>query len=237
MNVYERDFFVDYVSIGTDGVLSDYGFFKIFQEIGCYQSDSFGFGVNDTPNTGLAWVILDWKIKIFSRPKWNDKLHVITWPSGIDHIHFLRDYEILDMAGNRVAIASSRWILYNIFEKKIFKLSSQFCEKFSIDKVSIFDTPFLKLNVPSEFDSCFEYRVLKRDIDTNMHLNNLNYILLAHEVLPEDTVYSNIEVMYKKQCLLWEDIACLYKKVSENEHLVCVKSKDLQQLHCVIRFR
>ncbi len=41
-------------------------------------------------------MLLYWKIKIYSRPKWNTKLIVKTWPRKIEKVSSWRDFEVYD---------------------------------------------------------------------------------------------------------------------------------------------
>ena len=43
--------------------------------------------------------------------------------------------------------------------------------------------------------------------------------------------------MYKKQCLLGDEIVCFYTKVTDNEHIVTIKSKDLKVLHAIVKLK
>ena len=237
MNVYEQNFIVEYIDVDHSGMLSNWGFFKVLQEIGCLHADELGFGFTNSSKTGLAWVLLDWKLQIFKRPHWKDEILVRTWPSRIHSIRCNRDYEIFDKSGNRLAIATSEWVLFNLNKRSVSKLTPEVTASFTPVPNFVFDTPIEKLLEPESVDSSFEYTVLKRDIDSNEHMNNLNYILLANEFLPNTSSFSRIDVMYKKQCLVGNKIMCLYKKVSEDEHVVTIKSEDLKELHAIIKFR
>ena len=92
--MFEHDFFVQYDDIDENNCLSDNGFFKILQEIGCLHAGVCGYGLNEVCSTHVAWIVLDWKLKIFKKPSWNAKLHVKTWPSAIDYVCCFRDFEI-----------------------------------------------------------------------------------------------------------------------------------------------
>ena len=239
MNLYECDFLVDYVDVDKNGKISDWGFFKHLQEIGCLHADCLGYGLNDTFKTGLAWVLLDWKLQIFKRPVWKDKIHIRTWPSKTELACNFRDYEIYDETGNKLAIATSRWVLYDLNKRHIVKLTPDIVERFAPCGISVFDSEIEKLPEPEDMDVTFEYTVLRRDIDSNSHVNNLNYINFAKEALPEDVYaidFSSIDVMYKKQCLVGSQIVGLYKKVSDDEHVVVIRSKDLTDLHAIVKF-
>lgn len=241
MNLYECDFVVDYVDIDTHGIISDCGFFKHLQEIGCLHAEKLGYGLNTSLKTGLAWVLLDWKLQVFKRPGWRARLHVRTWPAKTEHACNFRDYEIFDESGEKLAIATSRWVLYDLHKKRIVKITPDVVERFAPCGISVFDTGIEKLQEPEGAVVSFEYRVLRRDIDSNGHVNNLNYINFAKEALPDEVYnlahFSSIEVMYKKQCLVGSEIVGLYKEASKGEHVIAIKSKDLKDLHAIVRFK
>jgi len=239
--MFERDFTIEYVDIDSNNHLSDYGFFKLLQEIGCLHADSCGLGLKDTLRTRLAWIILDWKLKVFSRPCWNTKLHIKTWPSKIDAVCCFRDFEITDEVGNRIAIATSKWVLLNIDTHRISKITPEIKDAFCPISESVFETEIEKLKEPDFYESDFQYTILRRDIDTNKHLNNLNYVTLAKQALPEEvfenTEFNSVEVMFKLQCVLGDTVLFRYHKVSNNNHVVAIKSADNSVLHAIVRFR
>ena len=241
MNLYECDFVVDYVDVDVHGIISDWGFFKHLQEIGCLHAEKLGYGVNNSLKTGLAWILLDWKMQIFKRPSWRDKIHVRTWPSKTELACTFRDYEIFDGEGTKLAVATSRWVLYDLNNRRIVKITPDVIERFAPCGISVFATEIEKLHEPEDAAITFEYRVLRRDIDSNGHVNNLNYINFAKEALPEEVYnmaqFSSIEVMYKKQCLVGSEIVGLYKEVAPGEYVVAIRSKDLKDLHAIVRFR
>lgn len=234
--MFQYDFTIQYVDIDSTAKLSDYGLLKYLQEIACLHADFKGFGLKDTPTNRLAWIILNWKIEVFSRPLWNTTIHINTWASKIDNISCHRDFEVLDSHGNRLAIASSRWVLLNIDSHHISKITPDIRSAFEPILPSVFNSDFEKIEEPNTFDNIFEYTILKRDIDTNEHLNNLNYIMLAKEALPKNADFSKFEVIYKHQCILGDKIKFMCKK--ENDaYVVAVKNLDTDMLHAMIKFK
>lgn len=82
-----------------------------------------------------------------------------------------------------------------------------------------------------------KYKILRSDIDMNKHVHNLYYLDFAYETLPEDIYKSgelnNMEIMYKKQIKLGDNVICLYTKEDE-KNIVTIKSEDDSILHTVI---
>ena len=232
--MFEYDFKVQYVDIDSSGFLSEYGLLKNLQEIACLHADSRGFGLNDTQNNRLAWVILSWKIDFISRPLWNTSIHIKTWASNIDNVSCERDFEVTDENGNKVAIATSKWVLINIDTHHISKITSEIRQAFEPTASSVFEGELNKLESPESFDYCFKYTILRRDIDTNQHLNNLNYIMLAKETLPELIDFNHIEVLYKHQCLLGDKMVFLCKKY-DNCYIISIKCEDDDVVHAIVK--
>ena len=238
--MFESDFFIQYVDIDYKNELSDYGIIKHLQEIACLHADKCKLGLNDTKSTRLAWIILDWKIKIFYRPGWNTKINIKTWISKVDTACCYRDFKITDENGTIIAMASSRWVLLNIDLHRISKMPNElFAAAEPINK-TIFDDVTEKFQEPETFENVFDYTVLRRDIDTNNHLNNLNYVVLAKQALPENIylneTFSQIQVSYKHQCLLNDKLSFCYYKSAQKEHIVFVKNKLTNITNAIVKF-
>jgi medium-chain acyl-[acyl-carrier-protein] hydrolase len=240
MNVYNQEFLIQYADIDPKNRLSIYGFFKYLQEIACIHAETLGYGLNSAPRTGFVWILLDWKVKILDYPKWNEKILVKTWPSKADLISCYRDFEIYNEKNELIAYATSKWILFDISKKRISKVTPEVRNVFSPIEKRVFENEIEKLEEPAEYESSSTYTISRRDIDTNGHVNNLNYIHFALDALPEN-IYENqkfnhIEIMYKKQCLLGDTICSLYTS-GKDESIVTIKSKDFSKLHAIVRFK
>ena len=86
--------------------LSLKGLLKYLVQAASKHSDLVGYGLDDIPRTHLAWILLNWKVKIYNYPKTGDYLHIKTWASSYSKLYCFRDYEVLDNAGTPVAIGS-----------------------------------------------------------------------------------------------------------------------------------
>ena len=62
--------------------------------------------------------------------------------------------------------------------------------------------------MPEEYDNSFEYKIMKRDLDANHHVNNLSYLSIASEVVPNDVIdnATTLNIVFIllliKQCIL-----------------------------------
>ena len=240
MSVFCYDYIVKYFDIGKNNKLTLKSLVAIMQEAAGSHSDVAGFGLNDIPKTNFTWLLLNWKVKMFSHPKVNENLTIKTWPRALEKFYCYRDFEVYDSKQNKIAIASSKWVAVNLSTKKIMKVSPQIIDAYGGNfKKSVFDNPFeQKLTVPKNSNLNFEYKIQRRDIDTNGHVNNSYYIDFALEALDEECYnkneFDNLEIAYKKEIKYKEKINCYYS-MENNEHIITIKNNDNSIIHAIVK--
>ena len=238
-NIFSNKFTINFCDVGENNQITNKGILRLMQELAGQHSDSVGIGLNDTPNTGLAWIILNWKLKVFSRPKWNEELTLTTWTKCEKNLFCYRDLKMCDEKDNIIAVAKSKWILFDINKKSISRVSKEVQEKFPDSDESVFSEKMNeKLKEPENSEFVYEYKIQKRDIDTNHHVNNLNYIDYAYEALPDDfsssNDFSNVEIMYKHESKLGEIISIFISISSENDYIITIKDQERKNVHAII---
>ena len=234
MDLCSADFTITLPEVGESNRLTNKGFLTILQEAACIHSKYLGVSVTTSQENGLAWVLLNWKLKVFSRPKWNDNIKVNTWCRKISHMFFYRDFEVFDENNNLIAIATTKWVLFDLNTNSISKDFEKVKKNYSCVDKSVFSENFSeRLLVPENETFVKEYTVLKRDIDTNHHVNNLNYLDFAFEVVDVND-FNNVEIMYKHEAKLGETLNLFYSKI-DNSTYITIKSIDNSKVHCVIK--
>lgn len=234
----EQEFKVGIKDIGINNKMTNIALLSILEEIGCYHSDLAGFGINDIERTGKAWLLMDWKLRVFDRPKYGDKLIAKTWarPIGRNNYYTYRDFEIYNET-KKIAIASSKWVLFDVDLKKIVKITDEIYSKYQPQNSKAFEEDITKMKVVEDLTTKTIYKVQRADIDINKHMHNLNYLQVAYEVLPEEVFFdiesNNVKIMYKHQIILGSKINCYYTK-NDNKHIVTLKSEDDKILHAVV---
>lgn len=239
MEVYSREERVKYLDVDKNNKLTNKAIINYMQDIAICHADSLGNGLNNEAETHTAWLLLNWKIKVFDRPKCEDKLRVNTWPRIMEKCTSWRDFEIYN-EDKLVAIATSKWILVNVENQRIMRITPELKEKYGTNEKSVFNKEDIveKLVEPDGLKLAYEDIIGRTKIDTNNHLNNLYYLDYAIESLPEEVyennTFNNIEIMYKKEIKYKDKVKCLYK-CEKNEHVVVIKSEDLNTLHAIIK--
>ena len=240
MDIFTKKFDITFSDVDINNKLSNKGILRIMQEIAGLHSSSLGYGLNDSDKTGYAWLLLNWKLRVFSRPKWESTLTVKTWSKSMNPLFAYRDVEILDSNNNLVAVGSSKWILFDINKKSLIKIPTEVKESFpNVDK-SVFEEKFVeKLKEPENSNFVYEYSIQRRDIDTNHHVNNLNYLDYAYEALPQDVFaninLSNVEIMYKHEAKLGDKISVFYSHTENDEYIITIKNNEQKNLHAIVK--
>ena len=241
MSVFEYKAKVEYPDLDINKKMGIRGFLKIMQEVAGMHSSIAGYGINDIERTGVTWVIINWKLKINDFPKCNEILNVKTWPRTFGKISSYRDFEVYNEEDKLIAIATSKWILVDANTHGIKKISEELINAYNGTTTrNIFDERLEeKLTEPNDGELLFEYKIQRRDLDTNRHVNNLNYVDFAINTLPEEVynknTFSNIEIMYKKELKLNDEIQCFYSREGE-KHIIVIKDKNNDNcLHAIVK--
>ncbi len=240
MAIYTYDYKIRYTDIGADNKITLKALVAALQQAAVSHSAQAGYGLNDIEKTHLAWLLLDWKVQVISYPHSDEIISVKTWPRSFDKLYSYRDFEVFDEKNNLVAIASSKWFAIDPEKKKVRKLTSEVSEAYGEPFAKcVFKEPFEeKISVPENLSLDFNYIIQRRDIDTNGHVNNLNYIDFALETLSEDIYNSsdfhNLEIIYKKEIKPHEKINCYYS-FENNKHVVTIKNEDNTIVHAIVK--
>lgn len=238
MGVYSKEEVVRYSDVNKNNELTNKAIVNFMQDIAGSHAGILGDGLDDKEKTHTAWLLLNWKIRVFYRPKYQEKVKINTWARTIEKFISWRDFEIY--CGDKlVAIATSKWVYVDVEKQKITRIPEELIEKYAPNNKGVFQEEIVeKLIEPENLQLTFEDTIGRTKIDTNNHLNNEYYLDYAIESLPEEVYennnFNNIEIMYKKEIKYKDKIKCFYK-CENNEHIVVIKSEDLKQSHSIIK--
>ena len=226
--------------VGMKNQLTNYGILAFLEDIATFHSGLVGYGVEDVEKNKGAFLILEWSLEVKKRLKFNDIIKVKTYALPIDKPTFncYRNFEVYDEYDEMIAKATSKWLFYNFEQRKIVKLDTNMINLFKPEGDLLeAEKKTTKLKEPDSYDKMIEYEVRRADIDVNNHMNNLVYLKLANEVLPDDAYFSsdlnNLRITYKHQIRLGARVKIYYAK-KDNKHIVTIKSEDNSKLHAII---
>lgn len=228
--IFEQEFKMTLEDIDKNAFITNKAILRYFENTATYHSDSIGGGMKAVETTGRTWIVLDWRVKVLKRVKYGEKLKVKTWSRGTIKFFAFRDYELLNEAGEIIAIGTSRWILRDITNHKMVLLNEELMSAYESESRQVLpEEEFSKIEIPLEFSKELNYTAMRRDIDFNRHMHNLYHFDLAYETLPDDIydsyTFDNFKVTYKKEIKLGEAIKCKYTYL-DNKNVVVVTNED-----------
>lgn len=235
--IFERDYKVEVRDISIDKKATNKALMKYLEAIACSHSDEVGYGIYGIDTKKVVWILLDWKVKILERPNYSQKVHVKTWSRKIDKCCAYRDFQIYDENNKLLVIATSKWVLLDADSRKIMKITDEVIKGYYTEQERhVFEEEIEKVHEPEKYENSLQIKVRRSDIDINNHVNNLNYLDLAYEVVPQQ-IYEkdlkNIRITYKHQTEP-NEIVNLYYTNENEKNIVTIKNLDNTKLHSII---
>lgn len=199
---YAHKYLVGYSDINKDNKMKLSRIIDMFQNIATWHSKMIGYGASEMIKLNMGWLVLGWKIKILKYPVADELIEIRTWSKSPKGLHAYRDFEIVDENGDTLILAESSWILYDLLNKKPIRLPEEMMSKYgSIDRNAL-ESGISKIREEKISGSTLNIVPMKRDIDTNNHINNAKYIEFFEEILPADVKINEIEIQYRRQAML-----------------------------------
>ena len=236
--IYKEKFKIGLKDVWAKEEVSNIAILEYLEDIAAYHSDSVGYGVNTTEKTHLNWILLDWNLKVISRPKYGQVLDIHTWSRKVEKFYAYRDFEIYDEENNLCVIATSKWLLINNQTRKIARVEPEMAAKYEseTDK-KVFEKELEKLKKPEHFEREIKYVTKRRDIDIIGHMHNTYYLDLAYETLPDEVYakrpFSKFRIMYKREITLGQVVRLKYTNIGD-KHIIVFESDDGNVLHAIV---
>lgn len=228
---------VSYSDIDQSRNLSLTGAMRMMQEAAIIHSDLSGYSVMDVDRTGVVWMLIQWRVKIYDEVHWNTPVEVVTWPQTMERLTSNRCFQIRRINGEVVAAAESSWVLVSADTGKVMRIPPEVAAAYDLIPDGVFDDVCEKLPQKPGEEIC-SFRVPRRDLDTNHHVNNLIYLDYALETLPNHLDiqdFSEVLVRYHRQLLLGDEVRCFLQQ-SETEYVVQICCDDPRRVHCTVKF-
>ena len=224
---YTYEAVVSYDDVSLDGKLSYPGMLRILQEAAACASAECGYGFKDIDRNGVCWVLTGWRLELFERADWNDRITVHTWPRSVDGFLSDRDFDIFS-GGRVIGRCSSRWFLVSPKTGRITRVTDTVRNAYTLNERRMFESDIPSNGIPApNAATTYTHTVERRDLDTYRHVNNLRYLDYALESLPQeiyDAHPATVDIVYRKQILPGTEIRGLYSVTEDGRHQVEIRS-------------
>ena len=233
---YSKEVLVRYSEMDYHKLLKPSAFLNFLQDVATVAADKGKFGYNEVYPRNLGWFLLKYHMEFNNYPQNVENLLIKTEARGYNKLFAHRDFDIYS-EGNLLGRVISYWTLVNIEDKSMHAPNEIFPDKFNKVEKREDDLNFSKVHVPERIDYTEEFKVRFDDIDVNMHVNNMNYIVWAFEALPksfrDEYKPRIIDMVYKKE-IQYGNTVLSEVQLDGNIVKISVKNKSTGDELCLI---
>ena len=195
---------VRYSEVDKDGQLSLEALMNYFQDCSSFHSESLGVGIDFLKENHLTWMLLGWHVQIFRRPGLGEEITVGTWPHSFRNIRGGRNFVLID-------------------ENRITKVPKEISEPYTLED-ALDMGEIKKLVIEDEkLTKCDQMTVSPFLLDTNGHVNNVNYLNIAESYVAKEG-YNEFFAEYKNQAFLKDEIS-VYTHVENGKNQIVLKNQ------------
>lgn len=188
---------VKYSECNSRSRLTCHALLNYLQDSSTLHSEELGVSGAQLREQGMAWILSFWQICIEDMPRLSEDIEVQTWPYSTKGLFGLRNFCVKDTQENIKVKANSIWILVNADTGRPVRITDEVSSHYPDEPKLEMDYCDRKLAIPEQYIEKDAIHVPKYFIDTNNHMNNAKYVMLAEEYLPEDFEVKEIRVEYK----------------------------------------
>jgi medium-chain acyl-[acyl-carrier-protein] hydrolase len=149
---------------------------RYFLEAAWNHAEALGFGFSHLSTQGKFWVLSRVRFEVQQYPAWGDSVTLQTWPRGIKSLFALREFELHDETGKRIAAGSSAWLVLDSVSKRPQKLHKLLPSLATLDGKAALGQDAEKLEDNETWDHDCPITVRYTDIDVNHHVNASRYV-------------------------------------------------------------
>ncbi len=237
--VFEERFLVGIQDVDKNDLITNKALFEAFGNLGCIHSNFAGSGPYQIRQIHRTWVVINWKLEVFKRPKFFEHYYVRTWSRSYDRLYAYRDFEVYNEENEKIAICTSRWVWIDTEQRRLAKLEPDMMAAYQPEDHEVFPGyEFPKIEQPENIINQSYYDINSMMIDFNNHVHNTTYLDLAKEVIPAevlDNPIDNIEIIYKKEIKLGDRVKIQYSE-DNGKKMVTIKSENELLQHGQIIF-
>lgn len=207
--MYSFDSRVRYSECDENGRLSLVSLIDYLQDCSTFHCEDMGEGILGLKQEGLGWILANWRIEVSRLPLFGEKIRTSTWCYEMKRLHAMRNFQITDEKGESLVTADSQWFLYNLNEQKVSRIPES--QQFYIE-----DTPRAqmgqmerKLAGTGDATQASPIIVSEQHLDTNNHVNNAQYVMMAIAALHELGIVAALDtlsVQYRSMARLGDTV-------------------------------
>lgn len=234
--MYEYKTRIGYSQTNFMGILGLSGLIDAFQDSSIFHSEDIGMGIQYMNKQHMFWLLSSWQIVIHQYPKMGDIVTVGTAPYDFKGFIGYRNFWMKDEKDNMLACANSIWSLVDREKNRPVKPTEEMLQAYQLSEKLQMDYADRHIKMSGEEKIFPEITALFHNIDTNLHVNNGQYIQIGMDYLEKEEIgkIKQLRAEYKMQAVLHDKI---YPKRYDYHNCVGIKLQDEQgKSYCNMEF-
>lgn len=220
-NEYTKMYDINYNDVDVKLRCKISSIINFFCDIGANHFENLGDTIDALREKNIAWVFYKYDIKIYKYPMYRDKISITTKACGFKKFYAYRSYVMKNSEGEVMGEAMALFFLINTAKRKAIRIPKGQYELYGVDVDLKEDIKMEDVRVASEEENVKEYEIRYRDIDSNNHVNNVNYIEWAIESVPLSIVKNfsleRLKIVFEKETKYGQSIKVSCSTILEEE--------------------
>lgn len=149
---------------------------RYFLEAAWNHAEALGVGFSHLQQQGRYWVLSRLVLEMPRPPIWGSAATLRTWPRGAKSVFALRDFEVTDDVGVRLAAGSSAWLVLDAASKRPQRPHRVLPGQAVLEGQAALGRDPEKLTGGEPWDEVSTTTARYTDIDVNRHVNSARYV-------------------------------------------------------------
>lgn len=232
--MYQLKSKVRYSEANSKSRLTYHALLNYLQDASTLHSEELGESGAQLFEQNMAWILSFWQVCIEDMPKTSEDITVSTWPYSTRGLFGLRNFCVENQTGEAIVKANSIWVLIDPRNGRPLRITDEVSSHYPDEPKLEMDYCDRKITVPKEYEEKTAITVPKYFIDTNNHMNNAKYVMVAEEYLPAEYEVKEIRVEYKKAAVLG-DVIVPRVTITETDAII-VLADEKGNAYAVVQF-
>ncbi len=205
-----------------------------FQDAAIFEAENGRITVDYLYSRHIVWVLSSWQIVIDRRPRLNERITIATAPYDFKGFLGYRNFTLTGESKDVIVRAASIWTLVDTRKLCPAKPTLEMQNGYEMAPRLEMEYAPRKIALLGDGEEQEFFRVRKYHIDSNQHMNNVEYVRFAMETLPEGAEIRELRAEYRKAALLGEDVVAVVIS-AEDRHQVVLRSAE-GEVYAVVEF-
>jgi len=186
--IYEQPLRVSAMECDFKRELKPAAVFRHLSEAAAAHATQLGVGFEAMYARNLFWVHSRMRIRFRRFPRADEVVTLRTWPKDIlRRLLYIRDFEVLDAEGERIAAATSAWLIIDATTRRLVSPKAvDLALPAASGRVGL-DEPLDRLDLALEGEERLRVRAGYSVVDILGHVNNSRYVDWICDAFPIET--------------------------------------------------